>query len=1510
MTPLLGEVAKLEAQPQPAPNEDDSGIPTDSTATDGNDSTLADKLQDLPRLVEPKKLVKQTQTPMRIQAIQFGIMSPQEIASTAHIEVTNYALYEPTDRSQMRGGALDPRLGAISKATECETCHQNMQDCIGHFAFIRLRLPVFHTGYFKATLQVLQMICKYCSRLLLDPTLRAKYLAALRNPAVSAKSHIRGSLLREVWEKSRKIHTCFHCQRRNGTVKKVAALKIIHYPNENKPSAKKKDEDEEEDDNDVDDLMSFVDPALHMAVKSTPDLRKHILKAADDLNPLRVLQIFQCVPAEDVQLLDMDPQIGRPERMLVQNLPVPPLCIRPTVCQDPSRGSTEDDLTVKASEIVQYNTLIGQILDMGESMSGNLFETWDHLQYEITRYINSDTPGLPLQQGQPKSIRGVSQRLKGKTGRFRGNLSGKRVDFSGRTVISPDPNLRIDQVGIPIHVARVLTFPDRVTKFNIKLLRKAVRNGPDTYPGANFVESNDGMKKFLKYGDRKRIAQDLSYGDIVERHLIDGDVVLFNRQPSLHRISIMAHRVKISPHRTFRFNECVCAPYNADFDGDEMNIHVPQTHEARAEAIELMGVVKNTLTPKNGEPLVAATQDFITASYLVTCKSVFMDRAEFTRVLAMVSDAAFSLPMPTPAILKPIELWTGKQVISTLIKSAALSAGATTRPTHRGDEPFKDSGAVLGSLAHVTTELKEKGCKMKTTDIFNSAVMCPRDAYVCFRGGELMCGQIGKKTLGDGSKNSVLYVLGLECGMEASAYAMNRLARFAARWHSENGFSIGVDDVTPSQLLQNRKRGLVTAGYAKCDEYIDKLRNGKLELRPGCTAEESLEAILTSVLSDIREEAGNACIAEIDVSTNAALTMALAGSKGSAINISQMVACVGQQSVGGSRAPDGFFGRALPHFELGLNARAPAAKGFVSNSFFSGMTATEFFMHAQSGREGLTDTAVKTAETGYMQRRLVKALEDLSVQYDNTVRGSTGAIVQVCYGDDGLDPMLMEGSSGEPVNFERTLQGAVCSLRNCTDDLLTDDELRVCVRELIRELQEELSEAKLVPPPDESNRGGLECTVLAMEKFLMDLIEKQEESGKCLRLSRSHVKEFLRRVQAKVRQAEVEPGTAVGAISAQSIGEPGTQMTLKTFHFAGVASMNITQGVPRLKEIINASKAIATPCISAQLVYNNDETAARIVKGRVESTKLGEVASYMKEVYRSDDTYIAIRLDTDLIRKLQLDINLMTVASRIVAHSFSKVRVSTDDIVLIRPDKLRVRPYRRVDRRANGDMAGRPRGREARRKEMEARAYFQLQTLKQQLANVCVCGISSVTRAVISEKEKQKGHFELLVESDDVMGVMTVPGTDGTQLQCNHIMAVEKTLGIEAARQTILNEIETTMSSHGLSVAKHHLKLLSDCMTTNGAVLGITRFGIQKMRSSTLMLASFEMTVDHLFDAAIHSRVDAISGVSERIIMGVPIPLGTGLFDLLKRCSAESDTSLRKRKDVLLQSILPTSVKI
>ena len=429
------------------------------------------------------------------------------------------------------------------------------------------------------------------------------------------------TLRKQIQDVCKKVTHCPNCNDLNGVVKKCGVLKISH---EKFRSVKKNSPI-------ITAELVAHDNAVQLNKEIAPMLSGGLVNM---LNPLKVLRLLEKIPDDQIQFLLMNPLHGHPKDMILTRVPVPPVCIRPTVVNDLKSGTTEDDLTIKLTHIISMNAEIAKH-GISNIKSQMILEDWDLLQLHCALYINSEL-SLPLNMKPKESSRGIIQRLKGKKGRFRGNLSGKRVNFTARTVISPDPNLRIDQVGVPELVAKILTFPTRVNKANIEFMRKLVRNGADVHPGANFLqEKGSKLRKFLKYGNRESLARNLKvnycfiymqrlmtnhifcqHGDLIVRHMIDDDIVLFNRQPSLHKLSIMGHRAKILPHRTFRFNECVCTPYNADFDGDEMNIHLPQTEEARAEALVLMGSKSNLVTPRNGELLIAAIQVIISSSKL------------------------------------------------------------------------------------------------------------------------------------------------------------------------------------------------------------------------------------------------------------------------------------------------------------------------------------------------------------------------------------------------------------------------------------------------------------------------------------------------------------------------------------------------------------------------------------------------------------------------------------------------------------------------------------------------------------------------------------------------------------------------------------------------------------------------------------------------------------------------------------------------------------------------------
>uniref|UniRef100_A0A8B9JAZ5 DNA-directed RNA polymerase subunit n=1 Tax=Astyanax mexicanus TaxID=7994 RepID=A0A8B9JAZ5_ASTMX len=1315
--------------------------------------------------------------------ICFGMKSAEQMRQQAHIQVVSKNLYsQDTSHTPLSYGVLDHRMGTSEKDRPCETCGKNLADCLGHYGYLDLELPCFHIGYFKATIGILQMICKTCSRIMLSKEERQQFLDYLRRPGL-AYLQKRG-LKKKISDKCRKKNVCLYCSAFNGPVKKCGLLKIIH---EKYKTTKKV----------VDPIVSDFLQSFDIAIEHNKEVESLLSRAQENLNPLVVLNLFRRIPNEDVPLLLMNPEAGKPADLILTRLLVPPLCIRPSVVSDLKSGTNEDDLTMKLTEIIFLNDVIKKHR-MSGAKTQMIMEDWDFLQLQCALYINSELSGIPLNMAPKKWTRGFVQRLKGKQGRFRGNLSGKRVDFSGRTVISPDPNLRIDEVAVPVHVAKILTYPEKVNKANIELMRKLVKNGPDVHPGANFIQQRHmQMKRFLKYGNREKMAQELKLGDVVERHMIDGDIVLFNRQPSLHKLSIMAHIARVKPHRTFRFNECVCTPYNADFDGDEMNLHLPQTEEAKAEALVLMGV-------RDEKKLRCGGENWLLGAYLLTLKDTFFDRAKACQIVASIlvgKDEKIKVTLPRPAIIKPMRLWTGKQIFSLILKPS--------------------------QSCPVKANLRTKGKQYcgKGEDL------CSNDSFVVIQNSELLCGSLDKGTLGSGSKNNIFYILLRDWGQLEAANAMSRLARLAPVYLSR-------PFVSPIQLLLSCMSPITDDAALQHKEGKDEHIPSLIHVKSATTSfRTAADVAFPSSITEHSET--HHCIS---------LSLSLSLSAGSFINISQMIACVGQQAISGSRVPDGFENRSLPHFEK--HSKLPAAKGFVADSFYSGLTPTEFFFHTMAGREGLVDTAVKTAETGYMQRRLVKSLEDLCSQYDLTVRSSTGDIIQFIYGGDGLDPAAMEGKD-EPLEFKRVLDN-IRAVYTCPNEpALSKNELVLTTDSIMK-------------------RTDFACcrdTFLQVTKVGKAMNTNSQVDPKVLyqldRITPTQLEKFLETCRDKYMRAQMEPGSAVGALCAQSIGEPGTQMTLKTFHFAGVASMNITLGVPRIKEIINASKNISTPIITAHLDTEDDADFARLVKGRIEKTLLGEISEYIDEVFLPDDCFILVKLSLERIRLLRLEVNAETVRYSIC---MSKLRVKPGDIAVHGEAVVCVSP----------------------RENSKSSMYYVLQWLKQELPKVVVQGIPEVARAVIHiDDQSGRQKFKLLVEGDNLRAVMATHGVNGSRTTSNNTYEVEKTLGIEAARTTIINEIQYTMVNHGMSIDRRHVMLLADLMSYKGEILGITRFGLAKMKESVLMLASFEKTADHLFDAAYFGQKDSVCGVSECIIMGIPMNIGTGLFKLLHRADKD-----------------------
>ncbi|CAH8636066.1 unnamed protein product [Schistosoma intercalatum] len=1308
----------------------------------------------MPSLYKPPDL------PRIVENIKFQLCNEGDLKRLSHVQVLKCLLYAEgqSNRRALDYGLLDPRLGANKRDELCATCGLDYQTCIGHWGYFDLPTPIYHVGYTWHIVKILQTICKTCSRVLLSEQQRTRFLISCSNPSLD---YVHKKQLRKAIHKlSSRIHVCPFCSALNGVVTKGTSLSYVVHDIFRHAKAK------------VDDYVNDFAKVITENTELAPVVRKGL----EIIRPGKALQLFSKIPEEDLPLLLMpsDSQwMTHPRNLIVQRVPVCPSAIRPSVVSEVRSGTNEDDLTQMYQWILAQAATIEE--DIGEA---DQIACLDNLHAEFARLINSQQSGLPPVQDH-KFMRGLLQRLAGKHGRFRGSLLGKRTNFTARTVISPDPNMRIDEVCIPVHCAKLLTYPERVTDFNLNFLRSLVLNGPNNYPGAMFVSyklrgerkrqaeasgTSDVVKRFLaSERAREDVAKYLQSGDIVERHLLDDDIVLFNRQPSLHRVSIQAFRAVVKPFRTFRFNPCCCTPFNADFDGDEMNIHLPQTEAARAEAKHLMLSLKNIVSPKNGEPLISPIQDLITATHLLTLKDVFLNRDQACTLASQLlagNHLGRLLSLPKPAILWPVALWTGKQIFGLVLS------------------PHPSTGIKVNLRVPTKSMYSSKGSEM-----------CPNDGFVLIQNSELLAGCVDKKLLGGGSKSSIFYTLLRDYGREACADAMWRLGRIALFFLAHRGFSIGLGEVMPSSDLVASKTALISRGFATCDDYINQYQMNTLVCNPGCSMEDTLESNISQELSKIRDEAGAACKRQLHPS-NSPLVMAQSGSKGSFLNISQMIACVGQQVIGGKRVPDVINGRSLVHFPPG--SRTPEAKGFVGNSFYSGLSPSEFFFHAMSGREGLTDTAVKTADTGYMQRRLVKTSYDCPHEVGMSAEELELA-VEVVFQLDAF----------------RHLDSRLCS---AIKEFIHNS---VCPK--IRKWQEWCTE----------NANG------------SNLINQNE------RLTRTQLRIFLTHVKEKYEKALIEPGTAVGALCGQSVGEPATQMTLKTFHFAGVASMNITQGVPRMREIVNAAAKIKTPLICVTLTDPFSASLARQVKLSIEPTRLADISLSLSQCLTPEYVYVAIKLDKK--RMDRRGITTPQVATAIQTTKLKKTKISR---VTYAKDYIFVYP---VDLNA-------------------------LETVVKLVEDVIVKGIPGVSRVVI---QQDKGEHRIFVEGARLREVMCIPGVVAERTQSNNILEVEQVLGVEAARRVVIDELLAVMEGHGVEVNVRHVMLLADVMTNRGEVCGYQRTGMAKAKNSVLCLASFERTGDHLFEAAYHCQDDQLTGVTENIILGNPTRVGTGTFDLL-----------------------------
>lgn len=912
---------------------------------------------------------------------------------------------------------------------------------------------------------------------------------------------------------------------------------------------------------------------------------------------------------------------------------VPPNRFRP-----PTRiqGSImEHPMNVLYAQLIQSNMKVMDLLrgslggDALQALagvnSGQATMLWLNLQNCVNKLLDSSTvSGRKIEQV------GVRQLLEKKDGLFRMNLMGKRVNYACRSVISPDPYIAVNEIGIPPYFATRLTYPEKVTHWNVDTLREAVLNGSSVYPGATHVEDENGVVVSLQNLNKiQRVALSKTLlsrpssrtgsgagsfggslesvkatGKIVYRHLRDGDAVLVNRQPTLHKPSVMGHIARVlKGEKTLRLHYANCSTYNADFDGDEMNVHFPQDEVGRAEAHQIVNANQQYVVPTSGDPIRGLIQDHIVSATLLTKRDTFLSKEEYQELVysACVSSAPTTFTKGTrqpkvgiiehdrsivtlpPAILKPKPLWTGKQVITTVLSYVTF-----------GRLPYtvKNTGKVSGEY----WGRKSGELKLRIQD------------------NELLHGVIDKAQFG---KYGLVHAFKEFYGAEAAGQLLSIFSRLFTSFLQMYGFTCGMADLLLIPQAEQLRHSILAAvtelGVSVHKRFISidgDVEQGVDEFKLGIenaiqtkgqSATAYLDRMMSSSMNVVTSDVNNGLFPSGLLKPfphNCLSLMTTTGAKGGLVNFTQISSLLGQQELEGKRVPRMISGKTLPCFPpWDTTARAG---GFITDRFLTGLRPQEYYFHCMAGRDGLVDTAVKTSRSGYLQRCLMKNLECLRVHYDHTVRNSDGSIIQFRYGEDGLDVM----------KTKYLTQFKVLAVnRNLVSERLGVNYVEP--RRDDRPLQEGQTSDEILSEAFENE----------LNQFIQTLTKKKRRD---LHLRKQKARsEFKDLMKLNFISSCAEPGEPVGVLAAQSIGEPSTQMTLNTFHFAGRGEMNVTLGIPRLCEIVmTASRKIATPVMTCPLKQGKtredaEQLAARLCRIRlvdlIEQLQVAVVPFSMRE---------------------------------------------------------------------------------------------------------------------------------------------------------------------------------------------------------------------------------------------------------------------------------------------------------
>lgn len=1418
-----------------------------------------------------------------ISGVCFGIQSKEQILKRSVVQVTEVNLNR--GGVPQPNGLSDPRMGSSSRMLLCSTCGNNHMDCPGHPGHIVLAKPVINISYIETIRKILSCVCFNCSSLLLDKHAKLRHIHKIKS---------KKARFTQLHKDSQRLKFCSECETSQPVWKHektgVVIRPIFHVPNDCDPSEYE-----------------------NIDVQITPE---------------KIVQILKYIKDDDVDFLGFHSTASKPVSMMYEVFPVPPVAMRPRLVMTTSKGGGEDDITVRLKTIVKKNkkmlerggkTMIvlslfeykGSLYEKKSDIQNGVvynprgvgdntneaMEAYVDLQRSVASYVDSTySTNRDEDFAETRSITDRFQQTgKAKDGRMRKNLIGKRLDWCGRTVVGPCTDMRVDEVGVPREICMNLTFPERVNAINIHLLTKAVRNGPDKYPGANYIIDPVGKVIRLSAVNCKKVR--LSAGWTVRRHLVNGDDVLFNRQPSLHRMSLMGKRVKVMDGKTFRLHVGCTKPYNADFDGDEMNMYVCLSQYTRAEAREVLSVKNNMC--KDGVMLVCLQQHAILGAYYLTNdrESLAIETAEY---LLGLCDADFS---------DPPDWW------------------------RRDETP-----------------------RVRGTDLFS--FFLPKDMHLNYKGvvidgGRMVAGgPLNKSTLNSG----VLYCIYKDYSPDVACEWINKMTTLLVNYVSRvKGSTIGIDDCYHGRVSLGVSSKLETM-HEYANRFVDHTPGVCLRAEKKNKNNDTIENNICSLVDKVKDIGGDEVLTTMKTKHDAGQRNGLyeivkSGAKGNVTNIIQICSMVGQQRNAKSMRNE----KIMSHSGFQNSA---SSHGFIASSFMQGLRSLEYFHHLVGSRVGLVDTAVKTSETGYSQRRLAKGMEDIRNGAMKTVTNEKGKIVEFCYGGDGYSSTTIESNKIRFLTMgdEETVRFYVEWACPETTRPYAERELRM-IRDVKLKLNTDMvhrrrySDVVLCPVKfdrlllrSKHHRGGSESSISAKEVYelttqfwksiVAEGVVENTPKNKALFLDwlslrsllfdyeqdANSIRWLLQSCFRILAECAVPPNQSVGLIASQNCAEPLTQLTLNRFHKSGLVS-NLQSGVARMKEIINIVGKIKAPTMSIPVKPGFDAEA--VGKSMIQILGKDVVKEFFVGI--DDEAPFATRLKGTPFDHV--------VRNRLFLESMKPHNPGAKKCMWIMLDKRLCMEERIAPRKVASSFLSKAdyhkcfdpktditfsyssvcspvwwvalnfaaaKWESCFRKKVLAHAVVnQADQLAADvvyhrfLATVLIKGVRGVRDFYVEDasvyglKEPNRGvvakldHKIIHTQGCNLGDAMVFRGVDGNRVTTNHIRAVEAFLGIDAARATIEQCWHRVMSSNNAHVGLRHIKLIASAMTCHGFCAPMTYTGICRESSSIIKKASYEKAVLSFVTGAAHGHVDTMSGCMDSICWNSTLQAGTGKVEVV-----------------------------